>query len=271
MPLKLDLLDGAELETDDQGLLRVTRMALATGLDTSQPWKVLLNALYQAGCPQTGQQWQGDPKLIVNRHLVRSVRACDQASVAIIFERDDTFDPLTKNGGAVIEDSTHLSQEMVSLDRLGVPIRVTYTAPSGRRYVKSAEVPQLVPIRTLTVTTTIKGKPSSAVLKAAGTVNLTEWQGLPKGWWMFLGVQVIGDFKGKSTQVRGQFLTRNRDWSEFAAYRDDRGDIPKVDSTWVNALRNSPYGEGVGLDPGINGISKWALYYELSFEGLFGF
>ncbi len=262
---------------------RYVRNAVVSNIDvpaTGYDANVLIKSLAVSGLPQLGDLHPSIADCRVQRHLVRGL-ASNQVTIAIYYETGQTGSAISPVGTYVLRDSSALTTEetQVTYDG-GHPIKISYrptgiTNPPIDTWV--ANVNHLVPLRVLSASAVVNGKPSDAMLSAIGRVNASPWQGLPTGYWLCAGVnsqiqQQNGSLAVYTVDV--SFMTKNsRDWSTYVTFKDDRGHVPAdIDANDVRNFQTFSYAS-VLQSGGVyaNGITKVALYGLSDFSSLFPF
>ncbi len=254
---------------------RACRCAVVTNIDVTTGFdpNVLVKSLATAGMPQINELHPSITNCRVVRHLVRG-QSNNQVTVQIFYETPTGGDVPT--GTFYVKSGTAVQSESAGIDSDGLPIYVDYkpTTGTGSSVQKHTPINRLTPLRTLQVSGTLIGLPSTASqASAVNTVNLTTWQGLPRAYWLCNGFEVESNSNGTYT-ISSSFISRvNRDWKEYCIFLDETGNVPQdvltgAGASAVATVMNKIYIEGQDR---VNGFTSVGFYALNDFISIFGF
>lgn len=268
MRLILDTVSGHELVSgaEDGQCIRMG-MIIADKLELPKfvsDATILRRALSLPNIPNIGDPLDaGDYKhFVVRRYILRAVTALHY-SIAIVYK---WLGPLR------IRDSASLSSVQTSLFPNGfIPIYVIWKDPNNAKNIikKIANFNSVLPVRHLVFSQTVNYEANVNVIDAFGGVNDQVWQGKPKGYWMYTGIDGETLDNGKTYTYTATFTTKQReDWSQMDYMTDERGQPVFINPDKLSKLRKKEYFYGIEND--FSGIVKVGLYQPYDFKSIFG-
>jgi len=176
-------------------------------------------------------------------------------------------------GIVTIKDSSTLSMVNSQLHPDGfTPIYVQWinpNDPNAKTIKKVANVRSPLPMRHVTFKATVDFQASNDFLSAFGSVNHDTYRGLPKGYWLYTGIEGESLDDGITYTFTATISTKQReDWSEVNFLVDDRGQPIPLPEADVEALRSKPY--EYSIDNSTNGVVKVGMAPLADFTSLFG-
>lgn len=269
--LYLDTPNGSEAVAGPAGENRIVRGAIVAGLDTTAPAEVLIKALSVPGMPARDSILSpAYPRYTLRRYAVRAIRG-RMALLRLIYE-EPPLDTPPETFAA--EDVTTLSTGTTmlvpgTLEPLRVSFNNTVTA-SDLAAGDTAVVSFPQPLRSLVLTGLYNTPPDLSLLAALRHVNHADFQGLPKGYWLYTGVRVQFSNRDRKYQVTCTVTTKiTEDWSSIAATRNPAdGKFAEVPAATQTKLRNQVYEKGIRHQA--NGLLKVGLFDTVNMSALFG-
>lgn len=266
MRLILDTVSGAELDSGI-GAGRILRTGLIIGIPLPMyppDPTILVQALEASGMPQKGDPHPapGYEKWFCKRHIIRPVNA-GQATVVIVYEY---------LGILSIIDSSTLSGAPTQLwPQDFTPLYVHWRPASDptKDLPKLLTLNAMLPLRHITISQTIDHEASPDVLAAFKTVNNQPWMGLPKGYWLFSGIEGSSQDQGITYTYTAVLSTKQtEDWSQMGFYVDEAGHNVYVDPGLVSALRSEEY--TYAIHDTVNGVTKVGMFDLSDFQAILG-
>lgn len=266
MILKLDLVRGHEVIVAIANG-RISRMGLATAAVGELPSiipssKQLIKVLALSGLPQRGDRFPDADydDYILKQHIVRAFDALNYG-IEMIYEFKGTM---------TVSDSSTLSYVPTQLHPSDFkPLYVKYTPAGGAEIKKLLTLNSPLPMRHLTITKTIDFMASSDVIDAYPSVNQVEWMGLPKGFWLFSGLDGYTDDDGVTYTYTATFTTKQREnWSQLGFMTDDNGQAIAIPEASVATLRATEY--AYAQNTTVNGLLLTGQVPLADFFAIFG-
>lgn len=269
MKLRLDTVHGHEIITHvSQG--RISRMALATAAVGELPSLVpsssqLINALSVLGLPQKGAEYPHPDyeDYYLKTHIARAFDALNYG-IEMIYEW---------KGLRTITDTSTLSTVPTQIHpKDNKPLYIRWLPPGVtdplKAVTKLLTLNDHIPMRHLIISATLDYMASPDVINAFPSVNQFDWMGLPKGYWMYSGIDGFTDDNITYTYTATFSTKQIEDWSQYGFMYDDTGQPIAVPEADVVALRTAAY--SYGRDTSKNGILKVGMKREKDFFNIFG-
>jgi hypothetical protein len=273
MPIAFDVLKDSAFESGTN-FIRVTRSAVVSGLDPSPGYDVMIRAIAQPGVPQVGDL---HPSVIGARVVGYRIRFETDSIVRldVQYETPQSSAGGTQIGVLTLRDSTTLQSIQTQINPAApAPIQAIYTSyknpndPNDPGNTLPGSVDFLRPMRVLTASGTFAARPSIAALNAIGTVNVTDWQGLPAGYWLLTSLDASTRDGGRTFDWNVAWTTRNvEDWASYVIEKDGLGNPVTIKPADLQALRAAPY---LPLNTQANGITRVGPYKMSDMRTIFG-
>lgn len=285
MQLKIDCIEGAG-SYESRELNRYRRIAYVSGI-TGEGHSRTVNVYNAPGMPAIGDKHPDKPRATLKSRQADSVLANDVMRVELIYEtpRGAGGEQGAQSRRWIVQDATSLTTESTQLlpglnakaGKGGVPLRVAVSVSDKReRMEDTGTISFQRPIRALTLSGPVLAGTDEDIKAAVGCVNADNWQGKPRGYWLFAGFSSTSSTDSLLKQLELTFLTRNReDWGTGLILRDSvtgrfiQGD--DVDEA-AKKLRQKEYGYGILYPDNANnkGIIKVCPYIDVPFFSIFG-
>lgn len=263
--LRLDLVDGASVDSTRDGGNQIIRVAYVSGLTAGVPASILDSAIKAPGMPQKNDPHPSDANLRVVRYNVRPAGPND-AYVLIFYEALNV-------GGVPIErlavrDTTTFTQETIRRHPRSLePLRV-YQDRLGDGVNKILDASFGLPMRTVVLYGMFTDPRPQTWKLGVGCVNMKDFIGYDPGFWLCTYYDEQYSDADKKHRVTVSFSNKQiYDWSTWSQMRGPTGDFIDVDDQQFAIIAQQEYAYDTIWHT--DGIGRWGFYPFCDFAKLY--